>query len=263
MTKYVGGVSSDSKRYLLICCEIMFREACNVLSSCDAVVDPVFMGKELHDIGEKDMSKKIQAIIDQTDIKRYDAILLGYGLCNYGVCGLHAEIPLVIPRAHDCITLLLGSKQRYLEYFNKNPGVFFKSPGWLERDIDPADNPDSITTKMGIIHDLEKLREVYDEDEAEYLIEVMGNWLGNYTKITYIDTYTGNTEKYLRVAKEQADILGLPFETLKGDISIFEKMVSGCWKSDTFLVVSPGEYICSSDSDEIICTKSFTNKRLF
>lgn len=40
---------------------------------------------------------------------------------------------LVIPRAHDCITLYLGSRQRYLEQFNARPGTYWYSLDYLER----------------------------------------------------------------------------------------------------------------------------------
>ncbi|MFV1980286.1 MAG: DUF1638 domain-containing protein [Rhodothermia bacterium] len=33
----------------------------------------------------------------------------------------------VLPRAHDCITLLMGSRTRYLEYFKAHPGTYFRS----------------------------------------------------------------------------------------------------------------------------------------
>jgi hypothetical protein len=59
------------------------------------------------------MSARIQESIDRVDPARHEAVLLGYGLCNNGVVGLHAPVPLVISRAHDCITLLLGSRERY------------------------------------------------------------------------------------------------------------------------------------------------------
>jgi hypothetical protein len=37
-----------------------------------------------------------------------------YGLCNLALTSLRARaVPVVVPRAHDCITLYLGSRQRY------------------------------------------------------------------------------------------------------------------------------------------------------
>ena len=55
-------------------------------------------------------------------------------LCSNGLVGLTARnIPVVVPRAHDCITLFLGSKERYLDYFQSHTGVYFKTSGWIER----------------------------------------------------------------------------------------------------------------------------------
>ena len=34
---------------------------------------------------------------------------------------------------HDCITLFLGDKERYLDYFQSHPGVYFKTSGWIKR----------------------------------------------------------------------------------------------------------------------------------
>ena len=61
---------------------------------------------------------------------KYDAILIGYALCSNGVVGLTSRrIPLVIPRGHDCITLLLGSKELYRDYFDSHRGIYWYSSG--------------------------------------------------------------------------------------------------------------------------------------
>ena len=122
-----------TKRYILIGCEIMFREICLCAAQSNNIIDLVFMPKGLHDVGQKNMSQTLQNELDKIDSKKYDAILLCYGLCNYGVKGLSAALPMVIPKAHDCITLFMGSKEKYTEYFKNNPGTFFHTSGWLER----------------------------------------------------------------------------------------------------------------------------------
>ncbi len=43
---------------------------------------------------------------------------------------------LVIPRVHDCISLLLGDPRRYQEQFENNPGTYWYSQDFLE----PADS---------------------------------------------------------------------------------------------------------------------------
>ena len=44
--------------------------------------------------------------------------------------------PLVLPRAHDCITLLMGSRTEFERYFQDHPGVYYRSTGWVERGAD-------------------------------------------------------------------------------------------------------------------------------
>ena len=105
-------------RLKLIACEIMYRELCTAVARSVNLVDVEFLPKGLHDIGQAGMSSRLAEVLAGVDETRYEAILLGYGLCSNGLVGLAARsIPLVVPRAHDCITLFLGSKERYLEYF--------------------------------------------------------------------------------------------------------------------------------------------------
>jgi hypothetical protein len=101
------------------------------------------MEKGLHDVGTKKMSAMLQSEIDKVDAEKYDMILLCYGLCNNGICNLHSSLPIVIPRAHDCITLLMGSKEKYKDYFEKIPGTFFLSSGRHERNKGPGDTEDT------------------------------------------------------------------------------------------------------------------------
>jgi hypothetical protein len=59
------------------------------------------------------MRPQLQERIDTADGNGYDAILLGYALCGRGTEGLRAgKTKLVLPRAHDCIGLLMGDRHR-------------------------------------------------------------------------------------------------------------------------------------------------------
>ena len=217
------------------------------------------MPKNLHDIGKEKMSAALQEEIDKIDdtSNRYEAILLCYGLCNYGIAGLHSKIPLVIPKAHDCITLLLGSKEKYKEYFNNNPGTFFKSTGWIERDANPNATGDSITSQLGI--NIDENSDDYDDETIEYLKEMLGNWVKNYSKYTYIDTGTGNFdlhEKYRESVSEEAKGRNWEFEKIIGDISLIQELMDGDWDSDKFLFVPPLNKISAAYGEDIILCES-------
>ncbi len=256
MSEYLPDQSSHpTKRYKLIACEVLFRECAAAMADCAAIIDPEFVPKGLHDMGEAPMSSRLQEIIDATDCNKYDAILLAYGLCNYGTRSLHASIPLVLPRAHDCITLLLGSKQRYNEYFAANPGTFFKSPGWIERDADPNASPASITAKLGMSHDRAAMVAQYGEENADFLMESMGDWFQNYRKLAFINTGVGDKIRYRQLAGEQAREKGWELEEVPGDRRLFEGLLSGVWPADEFLVILPGQQIDASWDDNVVSTK--------
>jgi hypothetical protein len=72
--------------------------------------------------------------------------------------GLTARtIPLVFPRAHVCITLFFGNKERYLEYFYANPGVYFKTTGWIERGDGLAQfGPQTVQQQAGMTQTYEE-----------------------------------------------------------------------------------------------------------
>lgn len=248
------------KRYKLISCEIMYREVCLCVAKSPNIIDVTFMPKGLHDIGESKMREKLQHEIDKTDTNKYSAILLCYGLCNNGVRNLCAKIPIVIPRAHDCITLLLGSKKRYKEYFDDNPGTFFKSSGWIERDANPSDTDESVINQLGIDKSYDEYIELYGEENADYLAEILGNWTANYQKVAYIDTGTGKIDLDKMISKKFADDQKWRYEELQGDIRLIAQLIDGEWDPEDFLVVPPDKKIEPSHDDSII-TSSIVKSR--
>ncbi|MCX7825816.1 MAG: DUF1638 domain-containing protein, partial [Verrucomicrobiae bacterium] len=116
----------------VIACEIAVREICFAIARSRNIADVEFLDQGYHDTPASSRGK-IQQRIDAVPAGKYDAILLGYGLCSNILVGLTtAHTPLVIPRAHDCITFFLGSKERYQQFFTSHPGSYYYTAGWLE-----------------------------------------------------------------------------------------------------------------------------------
>lgn len=160
-------------KFKLISCEIFFREMEFLLEQSPHQIDVEFLQKGLHDIPTEEMLKRIQAQVDAASEQNYDTIILGYALCNNGLVGLKARnTKLILTRAHDCITLFFGSRQKYQDYFNAHPGTYFKTTGWIERDyVSEELKPLSIPNQMGMDQTYEELVEQYGEDNAEFLWE--------------------------------------------------------------------------------------------
>jgi len=241
----------------LIACEIFYREFCWVVARSPNTVDVEFLPKGLHDIGSEGMRERLQAALDRVDDPRYEAVLLGYGLCNNGVVGLAAaKYPLVIPRAHDCITLFLGSSQRYLDYFNSHPGVYFMTTGWKERGkADGELSQLSVGKVLGVGQSYQDLVARYGEDNAQYLWSELGDLTKHYSQFTYIDMGLGPDDSFERSTREEAAQRGWKFEKIAGDLGMFQRLVDGVWDEKEFLLVPPGRRVVADYGGGLISIK--------
>ncbi len=245
-------------RLKLIACEIFYRELCAAIARSANLVDVEFLPKGLHDVGQEGMSRRLKEVVGQVDQSQYDAVVFGYALCSNGLVGLAArEIPLVVPRAHDCITLFLGGKERYLDYFQSHPGVYFKTSGWIERGDGLAQLQGESTEHLsGMNSTFEELAAKYGEDNARFLHEQLGDMTRNYTGPTFIEMGIEPDDRFEQQTRRDAAERGLKFEKLAGDMTLIQDLLDGHWDEDRFLVVPPGRRVAASFDERIIKTQT-------
>jgi len=250
----------ERKKFKFIGCEIIYREACFLAAKGPHQVDVEFLLKGLHDLETPDMLARVQAAIDAVDSAAgYEAILLGYGRCNNGVVGLVArQIPLVIPRAHDCITFFFGSRQAYQEYFDRHPGTYYMTTGWAERsgagrqdDAQPAYGKQGVMAKLGLHESYESLVAKYGKDNADFIVQTLGDWTKNYSKLLYIEMGLCNEEPFINEARQKARDRDWQFERRRGDWTLLEKLFFGMWDED-FVVVPPGAKIVERNDEWVL-----------
>ena len=159
----------------------------------------------------------------------------------------------MLPRAHDCITLFLGDKDRYLEYFQDHPGVYYKTSGWIERGegLDQIKS-DSIAHKSGMTRTYEELAAKYGEDNARFLYDQLCDMTHNYTGLTYIEMGIEPDDRFEQQVRREAAERGLKFEKIQGDMALIQSLVDGPWDEDRFLVVPPGCRIAASFDEGIV-----------
>ncbi len=244
-------------RLRLISCEVFAREMAVAIDRSPNEVDVEYLPKGLHEIPCAQMQARIQEVVDQGDQSGYDALLLGYGLCSNGLAGIQARsIPIIMPRAHDCITLLLGSKERYLDYFNDHPGVYFKSSGWIENESNSDElNQISIAQTSGMKASYDELVIKYGEDNARFLYKELCDFTHNYGQFTFIEMGIEPDDRFEKHTRDAARERGWKFEKVKGDLSLIQRMVDGIWDDREFLVVPPGSLIEPKCDAGIITTE--------
>lgn len=238
----------------LVACEILYREFCWAVARSPHRVDVHFMPKGLHDLGHPGMCYRLGEELAGLDLRGYDALLLGYGLCNNGIMGLQArEIPLVVPRAHDCITLFFGSKERYLEYFFSHPGVYFKTTGWIERGESLQQlGPQPNRRRSGPDMTFEEMVEKYGEDNARYLWEQLQLFTRHYHTLVFIEMGIEPDDRFERQVREEAASRGWKFEKVRGDLRLIRQLVDAEWDERDFLIVPPGHRIVPSFDEKIV-----------
>jgi hypothetical protein len=235
-------------RLKLIGCGLLLRELSAAIVHSPHLIDAQYMPAGLHDKGARSMRRALQEEIDAVGAAGYDAVVLGYALCGMGLAGLKAPaIPLVIPRAHDCITLLMGSRAKYSDYFQANSGAYFRSVGWTER----ADQMHEQLSATGLSVDRDALIARYGEDAGQYLYEEATRYRRSYSKLTYIRTGSPFDDAMAEKARSEAGEHGWVFEDLAGTITLFHRLLSGDWNDD-FLVVPPGHAIAATQDEEIV-----------
>src|SRR5512139_3723155 len=173
-------------KFLCIACEVLARPLYLCAARSPHIIDIRLVQKGLHNTPAV-LNKHLQEAVDNAE--GYNALLFGYGLCGQATAGLKAgSTQLVIPRAHDCITLFLGSRTRYQQQFSDYPGTYWYAQDYIERE-----DGSGAALSMGVGSDTD-LEAVYDEyvqkygkDNADYLMEVMGAWQKHYRRAAFID----------------------------------------------------------------------------
>ncbi len=239
-------------RLKILCCEVFFRELCSLVASSPHICDVEFLPKGLHDLGCEKMSERLQQFVDGVDAELYYAIVMVYGLCNNGTVGIRSTgCPIVIPKAHDCMTVFLGSRDRYRNCFDANPGTFYRTSGWIEREDASGAGDTTIPQQLGMTMSFPQLVEQYGEENAKYIMETMGDGVQNYDRIAYIRMGLDGEDRFVEEARQEAKRREWRFEELAGDMCLLRKLVSGDWDDD-FVVLQPGEALQPSYDEQVM-----------
>ena len=181
-----------------------------------------------------------------TRCRRGEAVALAYGLCNGGLVGVEArKLPVIVPRAHDCLAILLGSNKKYVAEVERPGGTYFQNPGWIENlPVDRVMREQIVPIAPGLQMTREQLIERFGAEDAEYLLEQLGGAVRRYRRLGYIASLP-QMGQFAERAREMAREQGWVFETLPGDLGWLRRLVFGPWEEGNFLRVEPGQRVAA------------------
>lgn len=234
----------------LLACDVFMDEIARLTSETGTALEPIlWLEMGLHDHPDR-LRVEIQKCLATLEADpATETILLGYGLCGNGLLGVRAgRCPLVLPRGHDCISVLLGGPGPHGEILKENPGTYFYSPGWIRGRRVPG--PDRET----YLRELYTSRYPDDPEVVGDLIEADLGTFAHHNCAAYVDfTDDAKAESYCR---DCARHLGWNFRRLQGDPALLRDLLTGPWDDARFLVVPPGHQIAANADGTLRITPS-------
>lgn len=227
-------MSSTSKPVAIISCAV-FQHLLQQMLPEALSSGATFLDYGLHAV-PKNLTATVQKTIDS--VGEPSLIVLGYGLCGNGLNGIEArEHTLLVPRADDCISILMGSYDTFLQEFNGNPGTYYLTKGWLESGSDP-------------LKESQDMIEKYGPETAEWL---MDEQYQHYKRLVFIAHTQEDLEEYrpraLEIAK-YCERWGMQYSEMLGSDAYVAGLVNAITtleeSNDDFLLIPPGGTIKQS-----------------
>ncbi len=147
--------------------------------------------------------------------KHVDYLVVFFGLCGNSLGDVEAlmkesnvEVPIVILKdsqgeiVDDCVCALIGSRNRYRETINEEPGTWFMTYGW-------AKYWKELSCETVGSFDIDKMKLVFDRT--------------GYKRTLAVDLDFGDKNIYYERCKEFSEIFNLPVCHKKGDINLLKE----------------------------------------
>ena len=241
------------KRVHVIACGVLAVDIKHVAEGLGMDISTNFLPGGLHNEPTKLRLKLQEAIDEASDTGKCERIAIGYGICGRGTVGIQArDIPLVMPKAHDCIALFLGSDKAYRKEFGRFPGTYYISAGWFEENVQPHYRKRSQRRRprrsrakawigdRGVSFD--ELVTKYGQVHAKAIMTFLNSWQSNYQRAVFIDTGVKQRNKYAEYSRAMAQEFGWHYEKLEGDLVLLNKILTAEETDDEVLVVPPGYF---------------------
>jgi len=142
-----------------------------------------------------------------------DVLMLGYGLCGNVLLDIEKQLadlrcPIVMPQNEDgstiddCVCLVLGGTDKYLEQVHREAGTWFVTPGWMK-------HWETLLVKELHCPDIATVRWVFKK--------------ADYKRVLMVDTGIGDRAELRAETEKFAETFGFYIEETRGTLNILER----------------------------------------
>jgi hypothetical protein len=155
-----------------------------------------------------------QGIVEQGTklAEKSDVLLLGYGLCGNVLLDIekqmaHVLCPIVMPehadgtKVDDCVCMVLGGADKYLDHVRKQAGTWFVTPGWLK-------HWETLLVKELHCKDIASVKFVFDRT--------------GYKRCLMVNTGIAEYDKYRVATEDFAKVFNFYIEEAEGTLGIIK-----------------------------------------
>jgi len=218
----------DSLPIVLLSCKV-FQNLLEIKYPSGVLDQVIFLDYSLHEF-PRNLKTSLQSSLDA--IGTPSLVVLGFGLCGNGLDGIQSgKHTLLVPRSDDCIAILLGSYQAYLQQFHAIPGTYYLTKGWLEAGSNP-------------LAEHQKYIDKYGQEMADWL---MDQQYQHYKRLAFV----AHSQDDLKEYREQVQAIarfcerwGMIYEELSGSEEYLAQLVQVTQAleqaGEDFLVIPPG-----------------------
>lgn len=229
----------------LLACSVFEREIKLLAPDAPHLAEIRWFEMGLHDHPDQMrgiLQEHLEAIDARADI---EAVVMAYGLCGRGTAGLRPlRHPVVIPRAHDCITVFMGSKETYAAHQGRCPTCYYYTPGWNRNRRVPG--PEKLEALR------RELSGRFDPEDVDFIIQTEREQWALHDTATYLDLGTDDAESEAAYARRCAEWLGWKFERIRGDATLLRDLLWGRWDEKRFQIIPPGRCLGHAPDESIM-----------
>lgn len=209
---------------VIVACRTLEQELLCAMERIGCTLPVRWIESGLHNVPKK-LNARLQELLD--DCGGFDTVVLAMGFCGNSVVGLKTgSFRLVIPRADDCISLLLGQEQR-----RSFSATYFLTEGWLKGE-------------RNIWAEYQNCVSRYGQEQGRQIFDAM---FAHYRFLALVDSGAYDSSAAREQSMDISRQLGLAFRSIPGSLEHIEHLVLGNWDSSTHLILPPNSTVTLED----------------